>query len=233
EEKPVCLADLVAEGDSVVVARGGRGGRGNIFFKSSTRRSPRLATPGTPGERKRLRLELKIIAEVGLIGYPNAGKSTLLRFVSQARPKVAAYPFTTLQPHLGLVKLDEKRQFVVADLPGLIKGAARGRGLGHTFLRHVERTKVLVHLVDLSVPDFLSRYDIIRKELAMYSERLSQKSEIVVGNKVELEESKRNLAVFKERFSNGYTISALLGTGVDKLLEAIWRLLSCEKQMRE
>ncbi|MCM8757149.1 MAG: GTPase ObgE [Candidatus Omnitrophica bacterium] len=220
------LADLVKEGDSVLVARGGKGGKGNAAFKSSTRQSPRLATPGELGESRRLRLELKLIAEVGLLGYPNAGKSTLLRAVSDARPKVAAYPFTTLYPHLGVVRLDEERQFIMADIPGLIEGAAAGCGLGYAFLRHVERTKVLVHLIDLSVSDFLSRYGIIRKEIAAYSKKLIDKPEIVVGTKIDLPESQENLEVFCRYFPDGCIISALERIGLRELLEIIWQKLN-------
>ncbi len=227
---PVCLADLIHEGQKVIVAKGGRGGRGNASFKSSTRRAPRIATLGQEGETRRLKLELKLIADVGLIGYPNAGKSTLLRRISRARPRVADYPFTTLHPHLGLVQLDQQRQFIVADLPGLIEGAANGRGLGHLFLRHVERTKILVHLVDLAVDDFLLRYKSLRKELKQYSQLLAEKPEIVVGTKIDLLESQKNRELFHQHFPGAPVASGITGSGVKELLEQIWKML--EGQLR-
>ncbi|MCM8830080.1 MAG: 50S ribosome-binding GTPase, partial [Candidatus Omnitrophica bacterium] len=167
----------------------------------------------------------KLLADAGLVGYPNSGKSTLISKVSSARPKIADYPFTTLSPNLGVVDLGDLRSFVIADIPGLIEGASEGKGLGHKFLRHIERTKVLIHLVDLSVPDALKRYYNIRKELEKYSKKLYEKPEIIAGNKIDLEASKENIRVFKETLKDVYFVSALTGQGVKELMEAVWRVI--------
>jgi len=220
------LADLAEDGAEYVVAKGGKGGKGNASFKSSTNQAPRKATKGEKGEEKYLKLELKLLADVGIIGYPNSGKSTLISRVSSARPKIADYPFTTLAPNLGVVDLGDLRSFVIADIPGLIEGASEGKGLGHKFLRHIERTKVLIHLVDLSVPDALKRYYNIREELAKYSEKLYKKPEIIAGNKIDLDISKKNIEIFREQFKDVYFISALTGEGVRQLMEAVWRVIN-------
>src|SRR5207244_7180276 len=185
---PRLLADLAEEGQRVLVARGGRGGMGNARFASSTNRAPRKTQPGEPGEIKDLRFELRLLADVGLVGFPNAGKSTLIARISAARPQIADYPFTTLTPNLGVVQLKGDRSFVVADVPGLIEGAHRGLGLGHQFLRHLERTKVLVHLVDVSgatgrnpVDDF----ETVRAELTLFDPAFAAKPQIVAANKVD------------------------------------------------
>jgi GTP-binding protein len=188
-EAPV-LADLTSSGQRIVIAHGGKGGLGNARFKTSTRQAPDFATPGKPGETKQIRLSLKLMADVGLVGFPNAGKSTLLRRISAARPRVASYPFTTLVPSLGVVERDDRR-CVVADIPGLIEGASEGAGLGHQFLRHVERTRVLIHLLDLEAMfvggrDLLKDYDAIRHELGRYRPELLDRREILVLNKCDL-----------------------------------------------
>ncbi|MGI6376395.1 MAG: GTPase ObgE [Anaerolineae bacterium] len=223
-ERPsgLLLGDLTEEGQLLLVARGGRGGRGNEAFKSSTRQAPRFAEKGAPGEERDLTLELKLIADVGLLGKPNAGKSTLLASVSAARPKIADYPFTTLEPNLGVVWLDD-HEFVMADIPGLIEGAADGAGLGHQFLRHVERTRLLVHLLDGSSPDPLADYSAINAELARYSERLAAKPQLVVINKIDLPEARARVAEIRAALGlpQALAISGATGEHVQELLWAI------------
>ena len=218
------LADLVEPGQEVVAARGGRGGRGNARFATSTNQAPRLAENGEPGECRTLRLELKLLADVGLVGKPNAGKSTLLAAVSAARPKVAPYPFTTLHPHLGVVVLDEQTDFVMADLPGLIEGAAEGKGLGHEFLRHVERTRLLVHLLDGASDDPLTDFSAINGELASFGHGLADKPQLVALNKMDLPRAQENWPTVRDtlraRGLEVFSISGLTGEGVRELL---WR----------
>ena len=227
------LKDLAQPGDRVVVARGGRGGKGNAHFKSAVRRAPREHTPGDEGEARNLLLELKVIADVGLIGKPNAGKSTLLSRLSRARPVIADYPFTTKYPNLGLVQIDTDRSFVMADLPGLIEGAHSGVGLGHEFLRHIERAGILVHLVEPLPTDGtepLANYNTIRNELRQYAEEFRIAPEIVVLTKCELpgaDEVRRQLTEALGR--DVLAISAVTGEGLDKLLWEIARRLEEKK----
>ncbi len=216
------LADLVRPGQQALVARGGRGGRGNAQFTTTRRQAPRLAERGEPGEENWLRLELKLVADVGLIGFPNAGKSTLLSRISAARPKIAPYPFTTVTPNLGVVKAGD-RDFVAADIPGLIEGAHKGVGLGHEFLRHVERTQVLIHVVDLAGTeerDPLKDYHKIREELHLYSPGLAEKPEVIAANKTDLPDAAENLKPLQEGLPGKkvFPISAVTGHGVRELL---------------
>jgi len=233
------LADLAEEGQKVLVAKGGRGGLGNARFATSTNRAPRKVQPGEPGEIKDLRLELKLLADVGLVGFPNAGKSTLIARISAARPKIADYPFTTLTPNLGVVRLSDDRSFVVADVPGLIEGAHRGLGLGHQFLRHLERTKVLVHLVDVSGAsgrDPVEDLDTVRRELELFQPTLAAKPQIVVANKIDALASDRDatVAALRRRAAGldlpFLQISGATGEGVPDLLEAMWRRLAGSRQ---
>jgi GTP-binding protein len=224
------LGDLTAPGQCVVVAQGGRGGRGNASFVSSTRQAPRLAERGTPGEKRWLRLELKLLADVGLIGMPNAGKSTLLAAVSAARPKIADYPFTTLQPNLGVVTVNDEYDFVLADLPGLIEGAHAGAGLGHQFLRHIERTRLLVHMLDADDDDPLHHFDQINQELRLFKPTLADRPQIVVLNKLDLPDAREHWpqvqAAMQARGLPAYAISAVTGEGVRELMARIGQILS-------
>jgi GTP-binding protein len=230
EETGAVIADLVTPGQRVVVCQGGRGGRGNIHFKTPWNQAPRQAEPGTPGEELVVRLELKLLADAGLLGYPNVGKSTFLSVVSRARPKIAEYPFTTLTPHLGVVGLSDGRSFVLADIPGLIEGASEGAGLGHRFLRHVERTRVLLHLIELS-PDPEREpekdFDTINRELAGYDPELAKRPQIVALNKVDLPEVAEAYPALAERFARRgislYKVSAATGEGITPVLEALWK----------
>jgi GTP-binding protein len=233
------LADLTREGDRVLVARGGRGGLGNARFVTATNRAPRRTQPGEPGEDRQLRLELKLLADVGLVGFPNAGKSTLIARVSAARPKIADYPFTTLTPNLGVVSLGSDRSFVVADVPGLIEGAHRGVGLGHQFLRHVERTKVLVHVVDASGTtgrNPCDDLDIVRRELALFQPALSAKAQLVAANKIDVappdDPGLASLVRHAERLGLPcFRISGVTGEGVPQLLEGAWHALMTEREV--
>jgi len=227
KEKGKNLADLVENQQSFLVVKGGKGGRGNACFATSTNQAPRYSEKGEKGEEERLTLELKLIAEAGLVGYPNSGKSTLLSRVSAARPKIAPYPFTTLEPILGVVRLEEGESFVLADIPGLIEGAHKGAGLGDEFLRHIERTKALVHLVDLAEPDPASRYFQLRNELKLYNPLLLEKPEILVANKMDLLEAKENLKNFKKEIKKeAIPISGLTGKGVKELIGKVWKEIS-------
>lgn len=230
------LRDLVSPGEQVVVARGGKGGKGNAHFKSSTNRAPRQSTPGGEGESRRLRLELKLIADVGLVGKPNAGKSTLLSRLSHARPQIAAYPFTTVHPNLGLVEVDLERRFVMADIPGLIEGAHAGVGLGHDFLRHIQRAGILVHLVEPEPTDEsepIANYHAIRDELYRFDEKLADREEIVAVTKSDLPQADRvrdRLAGVLEK--PVLLISAVTGQGLNELLGSILQALDRRNQMQ-
>ena len=232
------LHDFTTPGERFVVACGGRGGKGNAQFATPTNRAPRHHEPGNPGQERNLVLELKLIADVGLVGLPNAGKSTLLSRISAARPKIADYPFTTLEPHLGVVDLGDFKSCVVADIPGLIEGAHEGAGLGDRFLRHIERTKLLVHVVDLSslTKDPMEAYRTIRHELSAYSLIVAEKPEIVVANKIDALDDPERLQDFEGFCSSFglefYTISAATGKGLKELIYALRRKLE-ELQARE
>jgi len=226
------MADLTDHAQRFVAARGGRGGRGNARFKSSVNQAPRHAQPGEAGGEHWLTLELKLLADVGLVGLPNAGKSTLLARISAARPKIAPYPFTTLVPQLGIVHLGDDASCVVADIPGLIEGAHEGKGLGHQFLRHIERTRLLVHLVDLAMPagnDPIADFEVITSELQAYEQELMQKPILVVATKMDIPSSKdaweRFRAVITARGFRVIALSAVTGEGIDRLLDEIRRAL--------
>jgi len=230
------LADLAKANDRVLVARGGRGGMGNAHFATSTNRAPRKVQPGEAGEIKDLRLELKLLADVGLVGFPNAGKSTLISRISAARPKIADYPFTTLTPNLGVVGLSGDRSFVVADVPGLIEGAHRGLGLGHQFLRHLERTKVLVHVVDMSSAtgrDPVEDLDTVRRELELFRPELASKPQIVAANKIDALDDASRLKALERRAKRlklpCFPISAVTGEGLAPLMEAAWASLAARR----
>ncbi|WP_276897277.1 GTPase ObgE [Dialister micraerophilus] len=226
------LADMTNEGQEAILAKGGRGGRGNSHFATSAVRAPMFAEKGEPGEEKELKLELKVLADVGLLGFPSVGKSSLIRKVSAARPEVAAYHFTTLTPVLGLVSLDESRNFVMADIPGLIEGASNGSGLGDQFLKHIERTKLLIHVLDAAGSEGRDPFDdfhIINKELAMYSSVLTKKKQIVAANKTDLIQDNKKLDYLCSKIkAEGYDIfpiCTLTGEGISELMEAVWKML--------
>lgn len=229
KESDRILKDMSTAGESIVIARGGKGGRGNKHFATATNRVPREAEDGQPGEARWLILELKLFADAGLIGMPNAGKSTLLSRISKARPKIADYPFTTLQPQLGVVEIENFRRFIVADIPGLIEGAHKGIGLGDEFLRHIERTKVLVHMLDVSVfpeKDPSEAYRIIRNELKQYNPKLTEKTEIVVANKMDLLDEETGAACIKELEENISHPVCPVSTITGKNLSSLIYLLS-------
>ena len=219
------VAEVLADGETIVVARGGRGGKGNAFFATSTRQAPREYQPGEDGELRELELELKLIADVGLVGQPNAGKSTLLSVVSAARPKIAAYPFTTLAPNLGVVQLSDSRTFVVADIPGIIEGAHEGKGLGLQFLRHIERTRLLAFLVPIDSMDWQAEYDQLRGEIAAYSLELAQKPHCVVFSKMDLLGEDQPPPIDAPDAFGVFAISAAARQGLDGLISAWWTQL--------
>ena len=226
------VADLTEDGQTFVAAKGGRGGKGNACYVTSTNRAPTFAEKGEPGENRWLKLELKLLADVGLVGYPSVGKSSIIAQVSAARPEIAAYHFTTLTPVLGVVRIDDERSFVLADIPGLIEGASEGVGLGHDFLRHVERTKVLLHVIDVAGVDGrdpIDDFEKINYELAQHSERLSKRKQIVVANKMDLPEAEENYELLKEYVEErGYEIvkvSAATGEGLRELMYKAYELM--------
>jgi GTP-binding protein len=224
------LGEVLENGDRLVVARGGRGGKGNAYFTSATHQSPREYQPGEDGQMRRLELELKLIADVGLVGQPNAGKSTLLSVISAARPKIADYPFTTLAPNLGVVQLTDGRTFVVADIPGIIEGAHEGRGLGLQFLRHIERTRLLAFLIPVDSMDWQAEYDQLRNEIAAYSHALAEKPHCVVFTKMDLLGDDDAPPIEAPDAFGVFAISAAGRTGLDSLLAAWWtRLLEMRK----
>jgi GTP-binding protein len=217
--------DLTEEGQTLIVAKGGKGGRGNARFVTSTNQAPKEAEPGTPGEEKTLKLELKLLADVGLLGFPNAGKSTLISTLSAARPKIADYPFTTLVPNLGVVSYGDGQTFVLADIPGIIEGAHEGAGLGIQFLKHIERTKILIHLLDLSPiteRDPVDDYETLNNELESFSEELSRKPQIVALNKIDITEAREELERIQKHFSDmgikTFPISSATGEGTKELV---------------
>ncbi len=221
------LGDLIHPGQRLVVARGGRGGRGNAAFASPTNRAPRIAEPGEPGQERTLKLELKLLADVGLVGFPNVGKSTLLSVISAARPKIADYPFTTLSPVLGMVRLGPEQHFVVADLPGLIEGAHLGRGLGHQFLRHIERTRVLTVLLESTSNDLHGEYATLLQELERYDPTLLAKERLICLSKADLltPEQRQQLSQLCIEGQTPLLISAVTGEGIPELLARLWEAL--------
>jgi len=227
----VLLKDLCRPGQRICVARGGRGGRGNKAFATPVRQTPRYAEEGRPGQERWLRLELKLIADVGLVGLPNAGKSTLLSRLSRARPKIADYPFTTLRPYLGIVELSGFRRFVMADIPGLIEGAHKGVGLGDAFLKHIERTRVLVYLLDIypmdGSPEPAEAFRILRNELRQYSQPLVERPYIIAANKMDLTDAQKRLNALRDALPGEeiLAISAATGTGLTALAERLWQLI--------
>ncbi|MBN1545523.1 MAG: GTPase ObgE [Syntrophaceae bacterium] len=227
------LADLTADGQECIAARGGIGGKGNAHFKTSTHQTPRFSQPGMPGEERRIRLELKLIADVGLVGFPNVGKSTFIAKVSAARPKIADYPFTTLMPNLGVVAYGSYRTFVVADIPGLIEGAHQGAGMGTRFLRHIERTRVLLHIIDIADDSSLTgweKYTLINRELSSFGPSIMGKPQIVAINKIDLTETreklKKEIDFFAQKGIEIFAFSAVTGEGIPRIIDAIVAILN-------
>ncbi len=224
------IHDFIKPDETFIVAKGGRGGQGNRRFTSSTNRAPRFAQPGEPGQTINLKLELKLLADVGIIGFPNAGKSTLISVLSSARPKIGNYPFTTLTPNIGVVQTDWGEPFAVADIPGLIEGAHSGAGLGIKFLKHIERTKIIIHLIDAAEIDPekpLNLYNAINRELALYSKKLAEKQQVVVLNKLDIPEAEKNAKAFQSSIKKktAILISAATGNNISKLKQEIVKLL--------
>jgi GTP-binding protein len=233
EDFDIMLKDMTEVGVRVRICKGGKFGKGNRVFATSVNQTPRFAQPGKPGQERNLRLELKLIADVGLVGLPNAGKSTLISRCSAAKPKIANYPFTTLQPVLGIVDLNEFRRFVMADIPGLIEGASEGAGLGHDFLKHIERTRIIVHLLEvapLDESDPVENYHKIRKELEKYSSELAQKQELIVANKIDLDASGQIAEDIQKRIGKEvFAVSAVTGQNIKPLTEKLWGIIKASK----
>lgn len=231
KETDVVIADLTEHGQQAVIARGGRGGRGNCRFATPKNPAPHLAENGEPGEEKEIRMELKLLADAGLVGFPSVGKSTLLSVVSAAKPKVASYHFTTIKPNLGVVSVDETRGFVLADLPGLIEGASQGAGLGHQFLRHIERTRVIIHVIDMAGSegrDPFEDYQLINHELEAYQFRLLERPQVIAANKMDMPGAEESLEKFKEQLSDDisiFPISAVTQEGISGLLNKVYSLI--------
>ena len=230
DETGLILADLKNKDDRIVVAQGGRGGRGNTAFKTQSNPAPNFAENGEPGEKRVLKIELKLLADVGLVGMPSVGKSTIISMISAAKPKIAAYHFTTLTPNLGVVKASNNRSFVVADLPGLIEGASKGDGLGDKFLKHIERTRVIAHVIDMSGTEGRDPYEdyiTIRNELKEFDESLLKRPEIIIANKMDGDTAKDNLAKFKEKVDNKdiYEVSAILNEGLEPVINRLADIL--------
>lgn len=226
-ELDLMLKDLNRLGLKVCICRGGRGGRGNKAFATAINQAPRTSTPGKKGQERNIRLELKLIGDVGLVGMPNAGKSTLVSRCSAARPKIADYPFTTLEPVLGIVELTDFRRFVLADIPGLIEGSHNGAGLGFEFLRHIERTTIIAHIIDIMPTDgskAVENYRAIRRELAQYSKALAKKPEVIVANKIDLDPDGKMVKEIRKKLKKTvYPISAVTGAGIKELSEVLWQ----------
>lgn len=228
------IVDLVKHGTEVVIAKGGRGGKGNSEFATSTNQAPRICTPGGEGKDFNLELELKLLADIGLVGFPNAGKSTLISKISAAKPKIADYPFTTLVPNLGMVYFQEGKSFVVADIPGLIAGAHEGRGLGIQFLRHIERTKVLVYLIECTSGDLKNDFTTLANELKAFNKDLPKKPTIVAVTKLDIADEALRKAIKKVKFGRGistHLISAVTGEGQNDLVTAMWKALEKKKEI--
>jgi len=233
-ESGTVLRDLSEEGQGFIAARGGKGGRGNARFTTSTNRAPKFSEKGEPGEERALNLELKLIADVGIVGMPNAGKSTFLARTTAATPKIGDYPFTTLGPNLGVLELSDYRSMTIADIPGIIEGAAEGKGLGHDFLRHIERTKVLLFLIDPSAGDPLEMLEILENELAQHSAEFAKRPRVVAITKADLPDNRAAYEASKAAFETATLISSATGEGVDVLLEAVWSALQrYERELRE
>ena len=232
-EHDLLLKDMDKIGMKVCICRGGKGGKGNKAYATSTRQTPRFSQPGKPGQERNIRLELKLIADVGLVGMPNAGKSTLVSRCSQARPKIADYPFTTLEPVLGIVELSDFRRYVMADIPGLIEGAHDGAGLGFEFLRHIERTVIIAHILDIMPADGsdpVDNYKAIRKELSQYSKTLAQKTEFIIANKIDLEPDSKAVKHLEKKLKKPiHPISAVTGRGLKELAEMLWEEVKKQK----